>query len=1078
MALTDPSNNPITITANGYLIVASGTLTLGVGGTGFSISGSIFASGNATSGTISVSGTLTATVGGTTLLTIKANGTLVYTASGIAGKLSLTFDGGSSNPLSGTSFTFTGTFDLTLNTTGADQTVPFGTGTTLITGGANQVSKTSGGAPYVEVHAQGSLQFGTGTTGFFLNNGDFYLSISADGLAVSASASLALEVSGTTLFSINATAAMLISSQGFAATVTVSTSIADPNGHYYLGGTFTLAVNTTSVSQNVGSVVIPAAAQGLAAGPYFQMTVVGDMMLGTSSSSTSTGFYLHGSFYLTVSSSGLAITASATLALNVGGQSLFSFSAAGAFLISSNGIAGQCTLTISAGGTGSNFGFNAAATFTLQMNFTNAAVTQIGNQTVSLPQGPYLRVSVTATITLASILDVNGSFTLTITSGSLIIHFDATLRAFGVTFGIAGDAGIFWLGSNTGIALKLSMSIGGNSSNPEATLIPGVLAVQGAFTLELNTTGTAHFGIPGNVVLKIEVPSVSVYVFGFKMVSASLTITVGANHFFSCSGSLDFDFFGFGHITVSFDFDSNGHYTFDGSLYVQLGSDDFNLHGTMAVHFSNEHGPSFELHLDGGATAFGYDFASIGADVQINGSSIDISAYVSVSFYFFSIGGTVHIHLGSITPVPAPPPPPALVRVVNGVLYLNIGLDATTYRGVGPLTDEYYQVTLAPGSTPGHTNVYVSAPGVYTGAGVYPNGFTAPGAPDNVVEYDDINQIVVSNTSTSNTTIQIANNVTTPVTITAGSGTNQFLMGGGATSITGSTGIDKVIGGTGAITFHAGSGKSTFIGGNANNSIFGATNVTILESGYTSYSLTDSLLNYGAYSDTLNGVFTINLTAPTSGATTFTVSNFSHTVSLDGNGNTSSSASVTLDGDLTLNGGVLKESNGGLITMTSIPVLSLHGGASANIFTVTSWSGGGTVTLDAAGGSDTYKINLQGSGTQTINVNDSGSIGSDSLLITGTNNADTINLTGGVASRASETVNYSGIEFATVNTLGGNDTVNINHPNAALLVNGGNGTDTYNISAINFDTTVDLGNGAFVVNVGSLAPVETGGTAQ
>jgi hypothetical protein len=301
-------------------------------------------------------------------------------------------------------------------------------------------------------------------------------------------------------------------------------------------------------------------------------------------------------------------------------------------------------------------------------------------------------------------------------------------------------------------------------------------------------------------------------------------------------------------------------------------------------------------------------------------------------------------------------------------------------------------------------------------------------------------------------------------------------MGGGSATITGSTGVDKVIGGSGAITFHAGTGKSTFIGGNANNSVFGSTNVTILESGYTSYSLTNTLLSYGAYSDTLNGVFTINLTAPTSGATTFTVSNFSHTVTLDGNGNTSSSASVTLDGDLTLNGGVLQESNGGLITLTSIPVLSLHGGVSANTFTVNSWSGGGTVTLDAAGGSDLYKVNLQGSGSQLINVNDSGATGVDSLVVTGTNNADTLNVSGGVISRASETVNYTGIEFDTVNTLGGNDTVNINKPNAALLVNGGNGVDVYNISAIDFDTTIDLGTGTNVVNVGTLAPVVTGGT--
>src|SRR5262249_47511973 len=144
-----------------------------------------------------------------------------------------------------------------------------------------------------------------------------------------------------------------------------------------------------------------------------------------------------------------------------------------------------------------------------------------------------------------------------------------------------------------------------------ATFIPGVLAISANFQLQLNTTGTSHFGVAGNVALKIAITNVHVYVFGFDMFSASLTITVNTNNYFRCSGSLDFNFFGFGHVGITFDFDSNGRYTFDGTLGVTLGSSDFNIHGTLYVHISNESGPNFEMRVEGGATAFGYDFASI-----------------------------------------------------------------------------------------------------------------------------------------------------------------------------------------------------------------------------------------------------------------------------------------------------------------------------------------------------------------------------------------------------------------------------------------------------------------------------------
>jgi hypothetical protein len=94
----------------------------------------------------------------------------------------------------------------------------------------------------------------------------------------------------------------------------------------------------------------------------------------------------------------------------------------------------------------------------------------------------------------------------------------------------------------------------------------------------------------------------------------------------------------------------------------------------------------FELSVNGGVTAFGYDFARVGASVDINGSDVSISVYVSVNFGLFSIGGTVTIHLGSISPIPKTPPP-ALGTVSNGVLTLNIGPNVGA-RGTPALSNE------------------------------------------------------------------------------------------------------------------------------------------------------------------------------------------------------------------------------------------------------------------------------------------------------------------------------------------------------------------------------------------------------
>jgi hypothetical protein len=1055
-----------TITADTYKVVGSGTLALSVGGTGFIITGTILTTLNGTKTTIAVSGTLTATVAGQTLLTMTANGVLVVETDptkhpGVAGELTLTFSVG--NVFSGTGFNFNGSFDLQLNTTLTVQVVDVGSSTATITAGPNSSST---GAIYVQVHANGKLYFGTTDNNFYLN-GDFYLAISTDGLAVSTSVQLGITVGGTSLFSFDASGAFLIASDGIALTLSLSVSedFTGPSSNgssfgFSMGGTFTLTVNTTGRNITIGSVNISANATGLPAGPYFMVSVPdAHITIG----SATNGFNLSCNFTLTISSQGLAISGSGSLSLKVGGVSLFSFSADGGLLITANGIAAKMELTISAGGSGNSFAFDGAVNFVLEINTTSTAVTTINSLAVNLPAGPYFKVSASGHLTIATIVNISGSFTLEIGTGGIELTLNATANIFGVVFTLNGAAGIY----SDGIVINFALGIAGGGT--AASFLSGVITIDAQFLLQINSTGTAHLGVGANQQFKLAIHGSSgsgdakVYVLGF-LLTGQLEVSIVSGKF-SATGTIHFDFFGFVNLTVAFHFDSSGNYYFYGEFGVRLGSSDWNIHGNLVVAISNMSAtfsytnadgvtstksvsPGFRMHVEGGVTAFGYDFASIGADVEINGTSVDISAYVSIDFYFFSIGGTVHIHLGSLATAPTPPPPVIAQVLPGGVLQLNLGTDASS-RGVDALADEDYEISLISINGDGSENLSVYAPGVY-------------GQP---LTYNNVTSILVNNTSTSNTTIQIAGNIVVPVVIHAGSGKNQFIMGGGHATINGSTGNDKVIGGTGGVTFHAGTGTSIFVVGSGNNTLVDPGSVSVVASGYHNYTLSDTLLTCDGFTTSLTGTFLVTLTAASTGAASFAISNYSHTVTIDGNGNSSATASVTLDASLTLDGSVITESNGGIITLQNIPALQLYGGSSANTFTINSWSGSAPLLLDGKDAGDTYKINFVGSGTYTVNVSDSGASGTDSLIVNGTNSADTLNVSSNAITRASETVNYSGVENITLNTFGGNDTVNITSPSAAITINGGNGTDTFNVNSMSNPLTINTGAGANTINV-------------
>jgi len=130
----------------------------------------------------------------------------------------------------------------------------------------------------------------------------------------------------------------------------------------------------------------------------------------------------------------------------------------------------------------------------------------------------------------------------------------------------------------------------------------------------------------------------------------------------------------------------------------------------------------------------------------------------------------------------------------------------------------------------------------------------------------------------------------------------------------------------------------------------------------------------------------------------------------------------------------------------------LTGGPSANSFTVQNWTG--HAWLDGKDLGDSYVIHFIGSGNGETTIADTGTSGSDTVTVNGTDDADAFTLTANTVEmgHATEKVHYFGVESLTVNAKGGADVFQVNDNGAATTLNGGNGNDRFTIgSAVGAD---------------------------
>src|SRR5207253_565522 len=96
------------------------------------------------------------------------------------------------------------------------------------------------------------------------------------------------------------------------------------------------------------------------------------------------------------------------------------------------------------------------------------------------------------------------------------------------------------------------------------------------------------------------------------------------------------------------------------------------------------------------------------------------------------------------------------------------------------------------------------------------------------------------------------------------------------------------------------------------------------------------------------------------GDTTFTVSGWTGTGTITGGGGADVVA-ATKDANFTLTDTSLASSDGMSLTLSAIGAANLTGGVSANSFTVSNWTG--SATLDGQGGVDSYDVTFKGSGS-------------------------------------------------------------------------------------------------------------------
>lgn len=320
----------------------------------------------------------------------------------------------------------------------------------------------------------------------------------------------------------------------------------------------------------------------------------------------------------------------------------------------------------------------------------------------------------------------------------------------------------------------------------------------------------------------------------------------------------------------------------------------------------------------------------------------------------------------------------------------------------------------------------------------------------------------------------------------------------------GGDGDDILNGASGADTLRGGIGNDSLSGGLGSDNLDGGLGVnTLIEAANANFTLTNTSLT-GVGTDTLVNVQIANLTGGSS-ANTFTASGWTGAGSLVGGGGTDTIVK-SVDANFTLANTGLQTSDGMSLSLSGLSAATLIGGAGNNSFTVGSWTG--TATLAGGTGSDTLAAtrdasmtltttslsttgygNLSLSGFEIANL--TGGVGNNTFTVTGWSGSGSLVGGGGadtlVVSRnanftlsdgllvASDNLSMTLVAIGIANLTGGtsNNVFTVSGWSGGGTMNGGAGTDQIIVVR---DTNMTLSNTSLVLTGSpalSLSAVET-----
>jgi hypothetical protein len=406
----------------------------------------------------------------------------------------------------------------------------------------------------------------------------------------------------------------------------------------------------------------------------------------------------------------------------------------------------------------------------------------------------------------------------------------------------------------------------------------------------------------------------------------------------------------------------------------------------------------------GGITYSG--ILSLNLLLGLNSDTLNIQSTNATTNTVVNTGtGNNVINIGSLTPASG-----GIVNNIQGALtIIGSGSDTMNVDDTGSVTGKNGTLTTT----------------TLTGLGMGASGITFTG-----LAYLNISL------GSGNDTFLISSTSTAVTTVNGNNGADTF-------NVRATTGVTNLNGNAGADVFNLGS-LSPATGGNV-NSIAGVVNIN-------GGSEVIVLVAIGGGSDTIN-VDDTGDSAANSGTLTLT--------SLTGLG-LGGGVNYALIETLNINLGSGSDTFN-VQSTNATTVTTLNTGAGHNIINVGSQAPASNGVVDNISG----WLIVVGSGSDTMNVDDTGSVTGKNGTLTSTT------LTG--LGMGTNGITYSGLACLNISLGSGNDTLLIcSTASATTTLNGNNGTDTFNVRATTGTLNLNGGAGSDTFNLGSLSPA-TGG---